>query len=50
MSACDICGNPATTTDGIVGAYLCDETRCLDQAWDRAFAPTTRTPEESPDE
>jgi len=35
---CDVCGQPATTRDGIVGADLCDRQECLDAV--------TPTPEE----
>lgn len=39
---CDICGKPATTADGIVGAYLCDDDTCLVAAYDRAHHTEAR--------
>lgn len=42
---CDVCGEVATTSDGIVGMELCDNAVCLDVAWNRAFpSATTCTP------
>ena len=43
--SCAVCGKQATTADGIVGAYLCDDYDCLLVAYDRAVAAhTTPTP------
>jgi hypothetical protein len=42
---CAVCGKPATTADGIIGAYLCDNYDCLLTAWDRAAGtPTPAAP------
>lgn len=40
---CEVCSLPATTTDGIVGAHLCDTYDCLLTAWERA-AGTPKPP------
>jgi hypothetical protein len=34
---CDVCGAPATVSDGIVGMELCDSEACLNTAWEQAF-------------
>lgn len=36
-NACGVCAAPSTMSDGIVGMDLCDDSRCLDAAWDIAF-------------
>ncbi|WP_328344846.1 hypothetical protein [Micromonospora sp. NBC_00421] len=45
---CDVCGRDATTSDGIVGAYLCDYYACLTTAYDRAHREGQQTTEETP--
>ncbi|MER7331642.1 MULTISPECIES: hypothetical protein [unclassified Micromonospora] len=39
---CAVCGKPATTDDGIVGARLCDDQQCLTAAYDRARSEAGR--------
>jgi NTP pyrophosphatase (non-canonical NTP hydrolase) len=34
---CTVCGQPATTQDGIIGANLCNDNTCLTTAYDRAW-------------
>ena len=45
---CDVCGKRSTTADGTCGAYLCDDTACFFEAWDRAFAQRVTPPEAHP--
>jgi hypothetical protein len=42
MRTCDVCGEPATISDGVVDAELCEREACLHVAWDRAFGPSPK--------
>lgn len=34
---CSICGEPASISDGVIGADICGQEPCFNEAWDRAW-------------